>query len=1197
MLKKLFILFLICNSLNAEIITDGSLGSRVNLLGPDYLIGADLGWKEGGNLFHSFQDFNLNSSESATFSGPNSVQNIISRVTGGNPSNINGLIRSTIPNTDMYFLNPYGIVFGENAKLDVQGSFHASTADYLRLKEKGRFNARQPNDSLLTVAPVEAFGFLTDSPTSISIDSSQLSVPPENTFSFIGGDLTINNAKLSAPYGRINLASVMEKVEVIPTVENILALGGDITILNNSLLDISGEGGGSVFIRGGQIVVDNSTIYSKTLANKNAGDISIQANRINFEGGARLIGQTEGKGNAAKITLQAKQSVTFSGQSPEGYSSRIDTRTYGTGNAGSVTINADQIALKNGTLVFAGSRGKGNATHVDFNANQIVFSEGSSILSGSFGQGKAANVNIYAKESLKLTGTSPTAIFGSRIYSGNTRGSGDGGKIYIEAQDILLADGGLINTGAASTGNAGNIHLRINGTITITGVNKKGGSSFIAADTSPGGDGDKSGVGGTILIEADQLIVEEGGLITATTNATKNNYSGQGGQITIRVKDKVELSGVNPHGENEAGFGSGIYAGSRGVGNNAGNGGHIDLQADRLIIKEGAVIKNSTNNNADSGNIVIEVQNTVTIAGDASQIVLQTPGQTQLDYLQNFSPAHYNQSTSGIYASSTSESTQAGNSGDINLKANKLVLQKQGTISTSSAGGGEAGNITLHVGQLQMDKNAMIISESQMANTYTFNQLVERDNRIIVRGDIVEVADIGVGKADSYFNTGTELIRTQSVYTVADMEALYNLSKQYSIEEGDVMTVQNIGNGKSARFIYATNSFYSLGEWVKIGNKVDVTFANMDELTAITGRWFTPENIPYSSATVIQVEDTGDGKPGTFIYSSNLKNPISEEFFGNSVRLKNFPLTNTSEVYALHEQVSLRRGDIATFNEMAQFIYNGQQWVALNNTQKVANIAEMDNLILAKSGNIAQIVERQRRQNSTTTEFLYSGQDWIPLHNRYEVANLIQRNQLPIQAGDLVKVLDTGQGKTESFFYFNKEWHKRIQGGSAGTIHLTAPEITLSNNSAIATEAVSAGGGSIHIETDKLVFLNDSQLTTSVQEGTGNGGNLTIKNPIFIVTNDGNIIAQAYEGQGGNITLTSHNFINSPDSLISASSKLGIDGKVKIDSPDVDMEGFLVVLPGGFVETQLKRCNAQEIENPNTFQVDLIRKKSLPFKK
>ncbi len=111
MLKKLFILLLISHSLNAEVITDGTLGQDINLSGPDFQITPDLGQQHGNNLFHSFQDFNLNSFESAIFSRSNSINNIISRVTGGNPSNIDGLIRSTIPNDDMYFLNPYGIMF------------------------------------------------------------------------------------------------------------------------------------------------------------------------------------------------------------------------------------------------------------------------------------------------------------------------------------------------------------------------------------------------------------------------------------------------------------------------------------------------------------------------------------------------------------------------------------------------------------------------------------------------------------------------------------------------------------------------------------------------------------------------------------------------------------------------------------------------------------------------------------------------------------------------------------------------------------------------------------------------------------------------------------------------------------------------------------------------------------------------------
>jgi large exoprotein involved in heme utilization and adhesion len=86
------ILLIIALSTQAQITTDGTVGPAQNLPGPDYQIGPDLGQQHGGNLFHSFQDFNLQSWESATFSGPNHIQNVISRVTGGNPSRIDGLI-------------------------------------------------------------------------------------------------------------------------------------------------------------------------------------------------------------------------------------------------------------------------------------------------------------------------------------------------------------------------------------------------------------------------------------------------------------------------------------------------------------------------------------------------------------------------------------------------------------------------------------------------------------------------------------------------------------------------------------------------------------------------------------------------------------------------------------------------------------------------------------------------------------------------------------------------------------------------------------------------------------------------------------------------------------------------------------------------------------------------------------------------
>jgi len=112
----------------AQIATDGSAGPKLDLPRPDYDIGADLGRRAGRNLFHSFERFSLDAGERATFSGPDDIRNVISRVTGGARSDIDGTLRSTIPGADFYFLNPAGVMFGPNASLDLQGSFHVSTA-------------------------------------------------------------------------------------------------------------------------------------------------------------------------------------------------------------------------------------------------------------------------------------------------------------------------------------------------------------------------------------------------------------------------------------------------------------------------------------------------------------------------------------------------------------------------------------------------------------------------------------------------------------------------------------------------------------------------------------------------------------------------------------------------------------------------------------------------------------------------------------------------------------------------------------------------------------------------------------------------------------------------------------------------------------------------------------------------------------
>src|SRR5262245_27702181 len=124
------------------VVRDGTLGGAPEgIVAPglddlgtaDYLIRADLGEQHGGNLFHSFKFFSIGTGERATFTNqgapnPGAIENVISRVTGGEASQIDGTLHSTIPGADVWLLNPSGVVFGQGAEVDVKGSFHAGAA-------------------------------------------------------------------------------------------------------------------------------------------------------------------------------------------------------------------------------------------------------------------------------------------------------------------------------------------------------------------------------------------------------------------------------------------------------------------------------------------------------------------------------------------------------------------------------------------------------------------------------------------------------------------------------------------------------------------------------------------------------------------------------------------------------------------------------------------------------------------------------------------------------------------------------------------------------------------------------------------------------------------------------------------------------------------------------------------------------------
>ncbi|MEQ8961302.1 MAG: filamentous hemagglutinin N-terminal domain-containing protein, partial [Coleofasciculus sp. C2-GNP5-27] len=406
----------------AQVTPDGTLGTQVNgSLAP--CIGGICqitnGTRMGSNLFHSFQDFSLPTGSTAHFNNPSTIQNIFSRVTGETISDLDGRIQ-TNGTANLFLLNPNGIVFGPNARLDISGSFVASTASSMIFSDGTVFSATdsQPSPLLTISVPIGLqYGATAQE---IRLQGSELGVQPGNTLALIGGDVNLDGAQLWASGGRVELAGVAGGNTVALNVTPDLSLlfpdevaRADVSMTNQAVVKVRGQGGGSIAINADNLDISGASRLQAGLLDSVgsvAGDIE-----INTTGAINLTNQSVitnlvqlgamGKGGSINITTG---SLTVEN------SASLGTATLGKGDAGSVIINAKDTVQFDGDNSIAGSIVETNAVgdggDINITTGSIFLTNGAQLQVMTRGQGNAGSITIQAEDSIFLDGVGTDGI-------------------------------------------------------------------------------------------------------------------------------------------------------------------------------------------------------------------------------------------------------------------------------------------------------------------------------------------------------------------------------------------------------------------------------------------------------------------------------------------------------------------------------------------------------------------------------------------------------------------------------------------------------------------------------------------------------------------------------------------------------------------------------------------------------------------